>query len=150
MSRASFGGTSRSAAFDPVRARRLAQQDRRLRRLHGDPAERPATGRAARRSRREAARGADIRAHLVDPSVELLEDLVAERAVALDHVVVVELVGLVRPGLGRDLRRARPHPRDQRGVIPSGLGKRSTSAPNARIVAIFSSAKASELTRRSG
>jgi hypothetical protein len=36
------------------------------------------------------------------------------------------------------------------GVIPAGLGISSTSAPNARIVRIFSSANASELTIRSG
>ena len=36
------------------------------------------------------------------------------------------------------------------GVMPSGLGISSTSAPNARIVRIFSSANASEDTIRSG
>ena len=34
--------------------------------------------------------------------------------------------------------------------MPSGLGISSTSAPNARIVLIFSAANASELTIRSG
>jgi hypothetical protein len=36
------------------------------------------------------------------------------------------------------------------GVMPSGLGISSTSAPNARIVRIFSSENASEDTIRSG
>jgi hypothetical protein len=36
------------------------------------------------------------------------------------------------------------------GVMPSGLGISSTSAPNARIVRIFSTANASEDTIRSG
>jgi len=36
------------------------------------------------------------------------------------------------------------------GVIPSGLGTISTSAPNARIVKTFSCANASEVTMRSG
>ena len=36
------------------------------------------------------------------------------------------------------------------GVMPAGLGISSTSAPNARIVAIFSSANASEDTIRNG
>ena len=36
------------------------------------------------------------------------------------------------------------------GVMPSGLGISSTSAPNARIVRIFSAANASEDTIRNG
>jgi hypothetical protein len=36
------------------------------------------------------------------------------------------------------------------GVMPPGLGISSTSAPNARIVRIFSSANASEDTIRNG
>ena len=36
------------------------------------------------------------------------------------------------------------------GVMPAGLGMSSTSAPNACIVRIFSSAKASDDTMRSG
>ena len=36
------------------------------------------------------------------------------------------------------------------GVMPSGLGMISSSAPNARMVASFSGANASEVTIRSG
>ena len=130
---------------------RPAREHRRLGRLdrHASDAGEPLAQRPA--DAHEAAGGADVRDPCVDAAVQLLEDLLAHGAIAGRHVVVLELVGAdSRRSRRRSRAPARASIAISCGVIPSGLGTTSSVAPNARMVASFSSANASDVTIRVG
>ena len=139
-----------AAALDAVRPRGPAGEDGGLGRLDRDPVDAREPGAQRSADAEEAAGGADIGDPGVRAPVELREDLLAHGVVAGGHVVIVELVGEEAADVLGDRECALAHRRDELRRDPSGLGSTSSAAPNARIVASFSSANASELTIRVG
>jgi hypothetical protein len=94
------------------------------------------------------AAGANGAAEGVERTVGLFQEFASDAGVSVDRIRVVELIGPERVRLGREPGDLFLESFEQRGVtLPPSLGTSRSSAPNARIVRSFSSAKASDDTR---
>ena len=123
-----------------MRAAAPFRHRRRLRRLERDDAGVAAA--LAQRARHAAqhAAGADRAAERVDAAAGLLQQLAADAGVAVDRVLVVELIGPERVRLAASTAISVRNRSNSAGVtLPPSLGTIRSSAPNASIVSSFSS-----------
>ena len=142
---------ARPATFDSVCAGLPAGEHRRLTRFDSDAMHALVASAQRLAHAEEAARGPDVETQRVDRVGQLGKDLRAQLSVAVDHVGVAELIGLVAADLLRELRGASTHAWDQlRRDACRGSTTISSRAPNASIVRSFSSANASDVTMCNG